>query len=306
MRPAHTQQLGICSFHCSHHFHFPLLYVACVGRQSGRGPGLRRGRRENSYDEGIPSIVLVITGFAGFFTAVIPLARYILKEHVQKGHNEVLAPIFLTAGTIYAVLLAFVVIAVWEAYDAANANTSEEASTLATMYRQTAGMPRDEQREMRRLLREYTDAVVAQEWQIQAKTGGASPAARHLIAEIYRVFGKLAPAEAAAPISVEFLRTFSIVAADRNRRTLEAEERLPRILWFVLLLGAAIVIGMTFFLYMEVFSLHYVLSAAMAIMIGMLLIMTYLLDRPFTGPLAVDASSFEHSLGVYNSVHAGN
>ncbi len=251
-------------------------------------------------------IVLAIAGFAGFFTAAILLARYMLKERVQKGHNEVLAAIFLAAGTIYAVLLAFVVIAVWEAYDAANANASEEASTLATMYRQTAGMPPDEQREMRRLLREYTNAVVTQEWEVQAKTGEASPIARHLIAGIYRVYGKLTPTEAAAPISVEFLRTFSIVAADRNRRTLEAEESLPRILWFVLLLGAAIVIAMTFFLYMEVFSLHYVLSSAMALVIGMLLIMTYLLDRPFTGPLAVDASSFEHSLGVYDSVDAGN
>jgi hypothetical protein len=130
--------------------------------------------------------------------------------------------------------------------------------------------------------------------------------ARHLVAEIYRVFGKLKPAEAASPISVEFLRTFSIVAADRNRRTLEAEERLPKILWLVLLLGAAIVIAMTFFLYMQVFWLHYVLSAAMAVLIGMLLIMTYLLDKPFTGPLALDASSFEHSLGVYDSVDAGN
>ncbi len=251
-------------------------------------------------------ITLVLIGFAGFFTAVILLARHMLKEHVQKGHNEVLAAIFLAAGTIYAVLLAFVVIAVWESFDAANANAAEEASTLTTMYRQTAGMPPDEQRAMRRLLREYTEAVVTQEWQIQAKTGGASPTARRLISELYRAFGQLPRARAAAPISVEFLRTFSTVAADRNRRTLEAEERLPRIVWFVLLLGAAIVIGMTFFLYMEVFSLHYVLSAAMAIMIGMLLTTTYLLDRPFTGPLAVDASSFEHSLSVYDSVDAGN
>jgi hypothetical protein len=251
-------------------------------------------------------ILLVMTAFAGFFTAVILSARHLLKEHVHEGHNEVLTAIFLTAGTIYAVLLAFVVIAVWEAHDAANANAAEEASTLATMYRQTTGMPPGEQRKMRGLLRAYTEAVVNQEWQIQAKTGGASPSARHLVAEIYRVFGKLTPAEAASPISVEFLRTFSIVAADRNRRTLEAEERLPKILWLVLLLGAAIVIAMTFFLYMQVFWLHYVLSAAMAVLIGMLLIMTYLLDKPFTGPLALDASSFEHSLGVYDSVDAGN
>jgi hypothetical protein len=251
-------------------------------------------------------IPLGLICLAGLYAGLIWSARHFVKRHVREGHNEVLIPIFLTAGTIYAVLLAFVVIAVWEAHDAANANAAEEASTLATMYRQTTGMPPDERREMRGLLREYTEAVVSQEWQIQAKTGGASPNARHLVAETYRVFGRLTPAEASAPISVEFLRAFSVVAADRNRRTLEADEQLPNILWFVLLLGAAIVIGMTFFLYMQVFWLHYVISGAMAFLIGTLLIMILLLNRPFTGPLAVDAGSFEHSLGVYDSVDRGN
>jgi hypothetical protein len=251
-------------------------------------------------------ILVVLAGFAGFFIAVILSARHALKAHVQEGHNEVLTAIFLTAGTVYAVLLAFVVIAVWETYDAANANAAEEASTLATMYRQTTGMAPGEQREMRRLLREYTEAVVNQEWSIQAETGEASPTARRLVSEIYRTFGKLPPAQAATPIGYEFLRAFSIVAADRNRRTLEAEEHLPEVLWFVLLLGAAIVIGMTFFLYMEVFWLHYVLSAALALLMGVLLIMTYLLDKPFSGPLGLDAGPFQHSLGVYDSVDAGN
>jgi hypothetical protein len=252
------------------------------------------------------TILLVLICLAALYAGLIWSARQLVKRHLREGHNEVLTPIFLTAGTIYAVLLAFVVIAVWEAHDAANANSAEEASTLATMYRQTAGMPPNEQRQMRGLLREYTEAVVNDEWQIQAKTGGASPNARHLVAEVYRTFGALTPAEASAPISVEFLRAFSVVAADRNRRTLQADEQLPRILWTVLLLGAAIVIGMTFFLYMEVFWLHYVISAAMAVLISTLLIMTFLLNRPFSGPLAVDAGSFEHSLGVYDSVDKGN
>jgi hypothetical protein len=252
------------------------------------------------------AIPIVLVCVAGLYTGLIWSARRFVKAYVREGHNEVLIPIFLTAGTIYAVLLAFVVIAVWEAHDAAHANAAEEASTLATMYRQTAGMPPNEQREMRRLLREYTEAVFKQEWQIQAQTGGASPTARHLVTEIYRAIGRLPPSEASAPVSVEFLRTFSVVAADRNRRTLEADEQLPRILWFVLLLGAAIVIGMTFFLYMEVFWLHFVISAAMTILIGALLIVTLLLNRPFSGPLAVDAVAFEHSLGVYDSVDKGN
>ncbi|HVA33556.1 MAG TPA: hypothetical protein VNG31_05375 [Candidatus Baltobacteraceae bacterium] len=250
--------------------------------------------------------VLIIVVAALAFTACLWLVRRLVRKHVDEGHNEVLIPIFLTAGTIYAVLIAFVVIAVWEAHDAANANAAEEASTLTTMYRQTDGMPQAERSELRRLIRGYTTAVVDEEWAIQAKTGGASPTARRYVGQIYRSFGQLPAREAASPISVEFLRSFSTVAADRNRRTLEAGESLPGPMWFALIFGAVIVVGMTFFLSMNVFWLHYVISGAMTVLIGTLLAITLLLNRPFSGPLAIDAGSFEHSIGVYDSVDRGD
>lgn len=255
-------------------------------------------------------------GFAGLILLVIILAiayvgalfviRRLTSRHVREGHNDVLVPMFLTAGTLYAVLLAFLVIAVWESYGEAKANAAEEASTLATMYRQTNGMPANERDEFRRLIREYTEAVVKDEWSIQAKTGGASPVARRAVADMYRTYGSLPPAEQTAPVSVEFLRTFSTVAADRNRRTLQAGEQLPAVLWWALIVGGAIVVGMSFFLYMEVFWPHLLMSMCMGAVIGTMLLITYAFNQPFSGPLPLDAGSFEHSLSVYDSVDKGN
>ncbi len=247
-------------------------------------------------------LVLCIALYAGLIWCV----RRLVKRHVFEGHNDVLAPLFLTAGTLYAVLLAFLVIAVWESHGAAQDNAAEEASTLATMYRQTAGMPAGEQREMRAMLREYTEAVVTDEWPIQAASGGASPKARAVVAQIYRSYGALPRSEQTSPVSVEFLHTFSTVTADRNRRTLQANEQLPGILWAGLLIGATIVLAMTFLLYMEKFWLHFLMSGLSAILIVTLLLITFLLNQPFKGPLALDADSFEHSLGVFNSVDKGS
>src|SRR5207248_2425198 len=103
------------------------------------------------------------------------------------------------AGTLYAVLLAFLVVLVWEAYTSAKTNIAEEASTLTTMYRQTNGMPADEQRQMRGYLREYTEAVVNDEWNEQVN-GGSSARARKAIGDIYRAFGAMDPAVAGTPL----------------------------------------------------------------------------------------------------------
>lgn len=249
--------------------------------------------------------ILAIAVLAVLYVCVLIVVRRFVAPFVREGHNDVLVPLFLTAGTLYAVLLAFLVIAVWESYGEAKTNAAEEASTLTTMYRQTAGMPLDERSAMRGLLREYTEAVVNDEWPIQTANGSASPKARQAIVAIYGEFGSMKPGEASSPVSLEFLRTFSTVAADRNRRTLQASEQLSPVLWFAILFGASIVAGMSFILFMEVFWPHAVMSGLMAVLIGTLLLITFALDRPFAGPLPLDAGAFEHSLSVFDSVDKG-
>ena len=221
-------------------------------------------------------------------------------------NNDVPVPVFQTAGTIYAVLLAFSVIAVWQSYGEAKDNVAEEASTLTTtLYRQTNGLPAMQQRELRALLREYTAAVVSDEWQIQAATGGASPLARKAIGDIYRQYRLMDPRVASSPIGDEFLQTMRTVAADRNRRTLEASEALPGVLWIGLFVGGVIVVGMTFVLHTDAAWPRVLFSVLLSALIGTLLFITMVLHRPFEGPLAIAPDSFRHSLSVFDSVDEG-
>ena len=78
---------------------------------------------------------------------------------------------------IYAVLLAFMVIAMWESYDAAKANTAQEASLLVPRYRQSMVMAPEKGGEMRHLLREYAEEVV-KGWEHFRETGQGSAEAR--------------------------------------------------------------------------------------------------------------------------------
>jgi hypothetical protein len=253
------------------------------------------------------TLALGVIGFSIVYAFVGVLAgRRVTRSRVKEGHNDVLVPIFLTSGTIYAVLLAFLVIAVWESYGAAKDNAAEEASTLATLYRQTNGLPDKQQLQLRDLLREYTEAVAKQEWPIQAATGGASPAARKALGDIYRTYRTMDPKVAASPIAVEFLQTMRVVAADRNRRTLQAGEQLPGVLWLGLILGGLIVIGMSFLLYMDTSWPQVTITVLMSALIGTLLFITLLFNRPFNGPLGISADSYEHSLSVFQSVEQGN
>ncbi|MHB8465395.1 MAG: bestrophin-like domain [Acidimicrobiales bacterium] len=250
---------------------------------------------------------LVVVGSVVFAAVGVVLSRRFLHHHVFEGHNDVLVPIFLTAGTLYAVLLAFLVIVVWEQYGSAKTNINDESAVLATLYRQTDGVPSAERVAIRADLRRYTNAVIDEEFSVSAAgQGDVSDDARKAIADIYHQIGTLTQEQVTSPINVELVHNLSVLSADRSKRLIETSEEIPAILWVGMVLGAIVVVGMTFMLYMESRWPHIVMSSVLAGFIGLLLFVTLVLDRPFTGQLRLKPDALEHALAVFDSVDGGN
>jgi hypothetical protein len=233
------------------------------------------------------------------------VVRRIHRGAILEGHNDVLAPVFATVGTVYAVILAFLLFGVWERYGAARALVADEAATLGTLYRQTSAMPSDEQPAMRRLLRSYAQIVVDEEWDVQEENGTLSPKASKVIADVYRVIGATDPAIASLPIYSPFLGNVSVLASDRSKRDFLNQEELPSILWTSLIVGGFVVVGMAFLLYMERTWPHVAMVCVMAAFIGGILFTTYTLDSPFSGWYALDAGPFESALEDFKAIDAG-
>ncbi len=209
---------------------------------------------------------------------------------------------------MYGALLGFTVVVAWEQFSSAEANVAGEASTLATMYRQTVAMPGQEQREMRVLLRKYTAAVQGPEWrqQEQNEGGGISDVARGAITDMYRVLGGQDPNAGSSAINSEFLGQLTVLASERNTRILDAEPRIPSLLWFGLMFGGVLLVGLTGFLRLASTRGHMILSGAVSVLLGLLLFVIYCLDHPFGSQVGITPAPFEHSIGVFDAVDEGN
>lgn len=249
--------------------------------------------------------VLFVGGFVGYAIVGVSIVRKYIRPHVAEGHNDVLVPLFLTAGVIYAVLLGFMIVGEWEAYDAAHANTAEEAALMVPLYRQTTVMAPEKGAEMRQAIREYAEDVI-KGWEGFA-AGHRNKQAGKDVNEIFRVFGTLTPATKARElIAAQFLQTFSQVVLDRNKRYAQASESLSWIMWFAAIAGGVITIGMSIILFMDRFWPHVLGVSIMAALIGALLLTLALLSRPFLGPLAIEPAPFEQALSVFDDVDHGN
>ena len=251
-------------------------------------------------------LAMLSVGSAVLYAVVgVALARRYIHRRGAEGHNDVLVPLFLTAGVIYAVLLGFMVVGEWESYDAAHTNVAEEAALLVPLYRQTTVMAEDKGDEMRKAIREYAEDVV-KGWD------GFVAGKRNLVAgrdvnEIFRIFGSLTPATKAREIiAAQFMQTLSQVILDRNKRYLQAAESLSWIMWVAAVGGAAVTIAMSFILFMDRAWPHILMTSIMSALIAALLYIMAMLSQPFAGPLAIEPAPFETSLHTFDDVDHGN
>ena len=120
--------------------------------------------------------VIVIGAWMALSGLGVALARPWVQSRLGDRHHDVVVPLFLTTATMYAIVVAFMVVVVWQRYSDAAASDRTEATVLVTLYRETLSMPQPLAGQLRGELRAYTVAVVDKEWPAQSREG-ESPAA---------------------------------------------------------------------------------------------------------------------------------
>jgi hypothetical protein len=260
-------------------------------------------------DFGIPGLwlllALALTASVLVAAASLWLADRTLQKPVSEGHNGALSPFMTCVGLVYGALLGFTIVVAWEQFSSAEANVSNEASTLITMYRQTVGMPGPEQAQMRVLLRKYTGAVAGPEWDNAIRTGTGTESARDALNDMYRVLGTEQADVASSPISQKFLDQLGTLASERNQRILDAKPQIPGLLWTGLLFGGVVLLGLGGFMRLGSVRAHLLLLGAVAVLLGLLLFIVFWLDHPFGNQLGVTPAPFEQSLSVFDSIDRG-
>src|SRR5215831_729684 len=87
----------------------------------------------------IAAVILIVPTTLLAMTGPVLVRRYFDFKQLRS-NNEVAGFKFATIGVLYAVLLAFAVIVVWEKFNQAESEVAKEAGAAATVFRLTRGI----------------------------------------------------------------------------------------------------------------------------------------------------------------------
>ena len=108
--------------------------------------------------------VLVVGGVCLAAVGGLTLVQFLVPATSRQQHNDVAGFIYAVLGVIYAVLLALVVIAVWEDFGRARETVESEANAAAEIFWLAHRLPEPEGGRLQELTRSYAEEVVEREW----------------------------------------------------------------------------------------------------------------------------------------------
>jgi hypothetical protein len=234
--------------------------------------------------------IVIVGGFVGSSLALGYLVAIFTSREVRSEHNELAGFILAVIGVIYAVLLAFVAISVWERFEQAQTRSYDEADALATVYRDAESFPNPGP--LRAILRAHVHRLVDVEW-AQMSRGERPPLfAPGLEAADHYVRHLPVKTPAQAQVQAQMLAAMDDALRDRETRLTIDFSGINGTMWMVLIVGAYITVGFTYLFGFERTVMQQLMIGGLSLMIGVVLFLVVALDYPFRGNIAVEPSAF--------------
>jgi hypothetical protein len=245
--------------------------------------------------------VLVVGGTCLVALAGLELVQRLVPVSSRQRHNDVAGFIYAALGVIYAVLIALVVIAVWEEYQAARVTVEQEANAVAEIFWLAHRLPEPEGTHIQELARSYAEEVVDNEWPLMEQGQAPlmvqveeTPAGWTLIDDIRASLQEIEPhTKADEELYAEGLDQVQRLADARRMRLVAAEEGIPGVLWAVLIFGGIVAVSFTYLFGLENTWAHRLMVLTLAAVIGLVLFTIGAMEHPFSGGARISTEAFD-------------
>jgi hypothetical protein len=236
----------------------------------------------------------------GIWTGISLLGLYVFHRlvdvHTRHKDTETVGLTYAIVAVVYAVLIAFIVVDVFETFAKGDEIATAEANKLSNLMLDSAGLPKEMAEAVRGDLEKYIDIVVKSEWPSQQK-GKLNEAVFEpgwtALAHLSTRLAVFEPATTGQGVNKgEMLHVMNELIKARRSRVIAAGEHLPDVVWQILLLAGAVAVGYTYLFGAHSFGIHLAITGLISATISLVFVLIIALDYPFRGEVSVGDEAF--------------
>lgn len=243
---------------------------------------------------GLFAFVAVIAGVVLVALLGLTLVRRTVSHDRLAQHADVAGYVYAVIGVIYAVILAQVVIAAWEEYQEARVVAVAEANAVLNLARLAQAWPEEQRSPIEDALSTYAHHVVDVEWPAMAQGRFDQSLHTSLVHDLWQAVNAAGVrAGNRDPVYAASLQQLDALDEARRSRVLLGEGGLPEAMTLTLIAGAIITVGFSYLFAIDDGWLHGLMTASLATLVALLLLLAYQLETPFAGVSAIAPAAME-------------
>ncbi|GAA3006761.1 hypothetical protein GCM10020229_33600 [Kitasatospora albolonga] len=247
----------------------------------------------NGLDTAALSLV-VVGGIVLLAVAGALLTRRRFPQTVHGEHNEMVGVVLGMFGAIYGIILAFVIVTLWTQLETTNSIVASESTAAASLVRNVRALPPQEQDRVNAAMSGYLHAVVDVQWPLMREGEPNYESTARSLDAVYDALQSYEPQTETQQTFYELAAgNLNEVVAQRRARITMATQQLPLLLQVLVFGGALVIIPLTFLYGVRSRRMQLLFVGTVAALVGFSLLLTLVLDRPFSGELSVSPAPYK-------------
>lgn len=244
--------------------------------------------------------VIIIGAFVVLAIVGLKIFQRYLPNLREGESNDVAGVILGVLAAIYGIVLAFVIVSLYDDFGKTNSDIRGEASALSTVYRDTRGLDPRVAAAVKTEIGGYIHTVQNDEWK-ELRDGKESDKAWRELADVFQTLQGYQPKTTSQQVFyTEAVSRLNDLVQARRERLNDAEGGIPTTFEILLVGGAVLVLAFTFLFGVRSRRLHAAMAVAVAVLLGFNLLVALVLDFPFSGQVSVSNAPYtQGALVVY-------
>lgn len=246
----------------------------------------------------VGSTLLAVTGM--FFV------RKNFDLEFLRAHHDVAAALLAVVGTLYAVLLAFVIVDAMSNNQQARITAENEANALANIFRSAGAFPEPTKSRIREYCVAYGTAVINEEWDDMAR-GVVCEDAWNAVTGLWKATMSYEPVtENQKAMYNCMIEKFDDLGDSRRIRLVMSRSSVSWVLWTVLIVGAVSTIVFTYFFALESAISQTIMTGLLTMTLALNLYLLLDYNNPYAGELRVRPDAFKLDMEIWAQLKKHN